>query len=312
MQIHHLSVHSLPQASSPEQPQWMAVGEFDGVHLGHQAVIRRAVEEAAQFELPASVMTFHPHPRSVLGSEHHNQVLTPLKDKLVLLERLGVSRVYVVNFDQHFAELPPEQFVERFLVGLNVQTAVVGFDFTFGHQGTGTPDTLCELAAGRFAVEVVRPFHLDGVKVSSTLIRNHIRNHAPDKAAIMLGRPYSVKGTVVRGVGRGRTIGVPTANLELSDCYLVPGTGVYAVQAMVNGERLAGVMNIGVKPTFAEDGLNRTLEVHLLDYEGSIYGQEMTVEFIGFIRHEKKFASAEELLAQIREDIAKAKKILAT
>lgn len=311
MQIIHISYPNGLQDLDVPEGQIVAIGGFDGVHLGHQEVLRRAFETGKHLNLPVSVMTFHPHPREILGQEHYAQVLTPLTEKMERLSQTGVGRTYVVRFDSEFAEISPAEFVEHVLMKLSVQTVVVGFDFTFGRGGTGTVDTLCASGKGTFTVEVVRPFHLQGEKVSSSLIRDYVLTGKVEKASLLLGRPYSIRGTVVTGEGRGRTIGVPTANVETAEPYVIPGRGVYAVRVKVNGETVKGVMNIGLKPTFAEDGLKQTLEAHLFDFERMIYGETVEVEFISFIRGERKFASAAELVAQIRTDMARAKELLA-
>lgn len=291
-------------------PQALAIGDFDGVHAGHRKVLLAAVEEAERCKLVPAVMTFHPHPREVLGHPQYRDSLTPLKDKLQLFASLGLKRVYLVEFNEDFAQLPPEQFVEGILVSQTIKTVVVGFDFTFGHRGSGNPEHLRALAAGRFGVEVVPPFHLNGEKVSSTLIRESLLNGQVEKATRLLERPYSISGKVVRGEGRGSTIGIPTANVETTEAYVIPGRGVYAVEFLYDGHWHKGVMNIGWKPTFAMTEGAVTLETHLFDFHRSIYGAEVSIRFIGFIRHERKFGSAEELVAQIAGDMRLAKEML--
>jgi len=311
MQVIHLSIDTdFSELRLHTEPQILAIGDFDGVHSGHQEVIRRAVHRSEKLRVRSSVMTFHPHPREVLGLSQYGQVLTPLEDRLEQFAKLGVDNAYIVRFDHAFSALSSDSFVESILMALSVQTVVVGFDFTFGHKGAGTADTLCLQSKGRFAVEVVRPYHLEGEKVSSTRIRDCLLTGQPEIATLLLGRPYSIKGTVVTGEGRGRTIGVPTANIEVEHQYVIPARGVYAVRATVGEEILCGVMNIGVKPTFAENGLRPAMEAHLFDFNRSIYGELVKVEFIGFIRSERKFGSVDELIAQIREDMNRAKEML--
>jgi riboflavin kinase / FMN adenylyltransferase len=293
-------------------PQVLAIGDFDGIHMGHKEVLLRALRTAEQLGLPASVMTFHPHPREVLGLSQYKESITPLNAKLQELEALGMKLTYVVRFDLEFAFISPEDFVERILCSLNVQTVVVGFDFRFGHKGMGNADTLSSLAKGRFAVEVVRPYHMGGEKVSSTLIRESLLNGQVEKAGRLLGRAFSIQGKVVTGEGRGRTIGIPTANVDASEAYVIPGRGVYAVEVLVKGEWHRGVMNIGWKPTFTEDSGQTTLEAHLFDFHDQIYGEMVQVRFIGFIRHERKFGSVQELVEQIRNDMKQAEEIFHT
>lgn len=312
MKVYHISSQT-DLSELQEQhvsPQVVAIGDFDGIHLGHREVLGRALRAAEKLGLPASVITFHPHPREVLGLPQYRESITPLAEKLKIFESLGMQRAYIIQFDMEFAKLSPEHFVERILAGLNLKTVVIGFDFTFGHKGSGNPDTLSTLAHGSFTVEVVRPYHMSGEKVSSTLIRESLLNGQVEKAGRLLGRPYNIRGIVVTGEGRGRTIGIPTANVEPSEAYVIPGRGVYAVQVEVAGEWFPGVMNIGWKPTFAAQEGQVTLEAHLFQFNRNIYGEEVTVRFEGFIRHERKFASADELVRQIQADMGRAQEIL--
>ncbi|WP_058303979.1 bifunctional riboflavin kinase/FAD synthetase [Gorillibacterium timonense] len=308
IELNHLYQLPLDLASSPGLV--LAIGDFDGVHQGHREVIRRATTRAEERKLSSAVMTFHPHPREILGMDKYRQILTPLPDKLELLDRLGLTYTFLVNFDKAFSELPPAEFVEKILVKLNLETVVVGFDFKFGRGGEGNPDSLANLAKGRFAVEVIRPFHADGQKVSSTLIREYLLAGDVGEANLLLDRPYTICGEVVTGAGRGRTIGFPTANVQPTQPYVIPANGVYAVRVQTDDGEFGGVMNIGVKPTFDVDE-GRTLEVHLLDYSGSLYGQKVRVEFHSMLRPERKFASVDELVSQIARDAEEAKSRLA-
>ncbi len=200
------------------QPQVLAIGQFDGVHLGHQQVIAKAVAEARKAGLKAAVMTFDPHPRDVLGQAGQRvSCLTPLQEKLEQFERLGIDTAYIFHFDSLFAAISPEQFVEEVLRELQVKRAVVGFDFSFGHRGLGTPEVLSKLGATFLQVDIVDPFHLKESKVSSTRIRQFISAGNMDEAAFLLGRSYRITGTVEHGDKRGRTIGFPTANVARSE-----------------------------------------------------------------------------------------------
>lgn len=291
-------------------PQVLAIGEFDGVHLGHQEVIKRAVATAGRLRIPASVMTFHPHPKEVLGQQKYAELLTPIEFKKSVLSQMGVDTMYLVAFNSDLMKVSPEQFVEQMLIPMKVNTVIVGFDFTFGYRGAGTPDTLCGLAKGRFAVEIIRPYHQDGVKVSSTLVREHLNEARIEKANALLDRPYTVNGTVVTGDGRGSTIGFPTANIQLSESFVIPALGVYAVKVTVDGETYNAVMNVGKKPTFVDHLDRPTLEAHLFDFSRKIYGSPVTVQFVSYIRPERKFGSVDELIAQIRRDADQARSIL--
>lgn len=305
---------SYPRTLSSEelhpQPQVLAIGQFDGLHLGHASVILSAVRIARETGTQASVMTFHPHPKEVMRKGDYEGYLTPLKDKEDILSAMGVDVLYVVEFNEQFSHLSPGQFVQDLLLPLQTRTAVVGFDFRFGHKGAGDEALLRALGGERMSVETVPPFLLGGKKVSSSLIRGLLQRGEIDEASRWLGRPYSIRGTVVHGEKRGRTIGFPTANLELTDRYVAPATGVYAVRVEYRGQELRGVMNLGVKPTFHEQGMKPTFEVHLLDFEGQLYDEELKVELVHYIRPERKFASIDALIAQIREDALTAARLL--
>ncbi|WP_199623279.1 bifunctional riboflavin kinase/FAD synthetase [Paenibacillus alkalitolerans] len=294
------------------EAQSAAIGDFDGVHLGHRQVIGKAVE-ASEFErLSSAVMTFHPHPREVLGSPLYSTYLTPLDRKLEQFEKLGADRVYIVRFDRELAKLSPSDFVERILVPLRVKQAVVGFNFTFGHRGAGTPETLTELAAGRFRVNIVEPFQIEGQRVSSTLIREALSQGDAAYAGRLLGRPYEIAGTVVKGEGRGSKIGIPTANVSPDGAYVTPATGVYAVTVRLDdGAQLSGVMNVGKKPTFHADLPEPTWEVHLFDFSGDLYGRRLTIELRNRIRSERRFESVDALVRQIHADIEQARRLSA-
>lgn len=309
MQTIHISFPPAAELDIPES-QAVAIGDFDGVHLGHQDVIRHALSIAREESIASAIMTFDPHPREVLGLADYSRYLAPLPERLERFSAMGVDRTYIVHFDKAFAKVTPERFVEEMLMPLRVRAVIVGFDFKFGHRGMGTVDTLRELGRERLRVEVVKPYNLEGDKVSSTLIRESLHMGNLERAERFLGRYYAVRGKVVHGEGRGTTIGVPTANVEVAMPYVIPKSGVYAVRVKVNGDALPGVMNIGVKPTFGGKG-PEVLEVHLLDYKGDLYGQQLEVEFVRYLRGEVRFGSAEELVAQIRRDIDQARTVLA-
>lgn len=305
MQVRHLS-YPLENDGFPEQV--MAIGYFDGVHIGHRLVIDTAVSMARTMDLPVGVMTFHPHPRVVLGQMDNAAYLTPLPEKVRQFQQLGVDHTYVVSFTRSFAAVHPEEFIESFLMRLKPKGVVVGFDYTFGHRAQGTAETLRELSRGRYRLEVVEPVTLEGEKVSSTLVREMLHEGCVERAGRLLGRPYCVEGEVVTGEQRGRTIGFPTANLALREPYFIPRTGVYVVGVQWRDRRLYGVANLGYKPTFHERAAQLSLEIHLLDFYGDLYGETLRVEFFHFLRTEKKFPSVEALIRQIHADIDQARR----
>ena len=299
----------------------LAVGFFDGVHLGHQEVIRQAVSLAKQQGLVPAVMTFDPHPRVVLGQgSQYTTVLTPVEDKLELFAELGVEAAYVIHFDRPFSEVTAERFVKSLIVPIGVRTAVVGFDFKFGYRGEGNAEALREFGEGGIQVHVVSPVYNDGVKVSSTRIREKLAAGDPRAAKLLLGRPYEIQGVVVHGDARGRQLGFPTANVKPEQPYVVPMNGVYAVEVRVlpkggstgAEERYHGVLNVGVRPTFDAPGGQLKLEAHLFDFSGDLYGREIALIFHSFIRQERKFESIDQLVAQITNDAEQAKALLAS
>ncbi|AMA72711.1 MULTISPECIES: bifunctional riboflavin kinase/FAD synthetase [Aneurinibacillus] len=286
----------------------LAMGYFDGVHVGHRRVIQKAIDIAKSLGVKSAVMTFDPHPREVLGQSGYTQYLTPIDEKLEQMKKMGVDIAYVVYFDISFAAIYPEDFIDEFLVQLCPKHVVVGFDYTFGHRGKGTAITLKEHANGRYGVEVIAPVNRFGEKISSTLIREYLYSGKIVEATQFLGRPYRVRGTVVHGEKRGRTIGFPTANIQLSAPYIVPRNGVYGVRVELEDKTYYGVMNVGIKPTFENERKEKSLEVHLFDFAGDIYGKAIEVEFWFFIREEQKFSSVDALVVQIHEDVETVKK----
>jgi riboflavin kinase/FMN adenylyltransferase len=308
---------SLPAGASPAAGLAVAIGFFDGVHLGHADVIRRAASIGRERGQIPAVMTFDPHPRAVLGDDpNYRTVLTPLEDKLMRFAELDIQAAYIIRFDAALASVPAERFVKELLLPLNVRTAVVGFDFAFGHQGKGNADSMRAFGGGAIDVLSVEPVVSGGEKVSSTRIRDELAAGRCAEAARLLGRPYSIRGRVVHGHARGRTIGFPTANLQPEQPYVIPRTGVYAVTAEIGGEdgspasRYGAVLNIGYRPTFELPSGGLSLEAHLFDFDGDLYGRELTLTFREYLRDERKFASVDELVGQIRKDAERAKDAL--
>ncbi len=292
-----------------------AIGNFDGVHRGHQVLIGEAGRLARAKGVPHAVMTFEPHPRSVFAPEAPPFRLTPLRTKLRHIELLGVDIAFVLHFDLDFSRKTPRQFVEEALVdGLDVRHVVVGYDFIFGHKRQGNPALLQEVAeAAGFGVTRVDPIiDRDHDTFSSTKIRDYLRSGRPDLAAALLGRDWEIDGRVEHGEQRGRDIGFPTANLDLGE-YLRPAPGVYAVRAGIDqGENTVwhdGVANLGRRPTFGGDGL--VLEAHLFDFDGDLYGRHLRVAFVGYVRSERRYDSIDELRAQIAADCGTARRLLA-
>jgi riboflavin kinase / FMN adenylyltransferase len=294
-------------ASWEAGPSAVAIGVFDGVHLGHRSVLAALRGSGAR----PTVLTFAEHPAKLLRPGPSLPMLTTLDERIVLLGEAGIEAVAVVEFDAHFRDLSPEAFVARYLVaGLRSNMVAVGRGFRFGHGASGSVDTLRRLgAAAGFAVAEIHPVDHDGVEVRSSTIRGLLAAGDVAAAAELLGRPHRITGTVVPGDGRGRTIGVPTANLAMTEGIAVPGNGVYAVAVDVTGRSFHGVANLGVRPTFA--AATPAVEVHLFDFDEDIYGEAVGVGFVARIRDEQRFESVEALVAQIRDDVAAGRHILA-
>jgi len=282
----------------------LALGNFDGVHLGHRALFR----EAAEHGRPGA-LTFDPHPGKVLQPELAPRLITPLPRKLQLLEAAGLDVVVVLPFTLAFARTPARDFEAMLFDQARVKSVVVGGDYTYGAQRSGTVTTLRAAAAARGAeVTVVEPVTLGGVVASSSRIREYILEGRVGAARALLGRAFDLDGVVVKGDGRGRSIGFPTANVDTHG-ELLPASGVYAVRVRTPEGWRGGAANIGTKPTFGGSAV--TVEVHLLDWSGDLYGQEVRVEFLERLRAERRFASVSELTAQIQRDIEEARVVLA-
>lgn len=284
----------------------VAIGNFDGVHVGHQALLARAKAMGGRL----GVLVFEPHPQEFFRPDTPRFRLTPFRAKARLLERFGVELLFALHFDAAFAALTADEFIERVLVkGLGVRHVIVGEDFCFGKGRQGNLALLRK--RGLELGFDVTTFGLVGegeaTKISSTSIREALRDGKPDIAARLLGHPWTVEGRVEGGDRRGRTIGFPTANVSLEG-YLEPALGVYAVRVEVGGRKYGGVANFGRRPTF--DKKDVLLEVHIFDFEGDIYGQPIVVSFISFLRPEMKFPGLDALKAQIARDSDAARRIL--
>jgi riboflavin kinase/FMN adenylyltransferase len=304
-------IRHLPRLRPRLERVVLTLGNFDGVHRGHQAILRRAVAEARARGGRAVALTFHPHPVAILAPARAPALIQSLRDRLATLAELGVDVAVVQRFTRGFAALEPEDFVTRFLVpSLAIAHVVVGYNVTFGHGRSGTAETLRQLGARHgFGVEAVGPVAIDGGAVSSSGVRRAVGAGDMARAAALLGRPLRLRGRVIAGERRGRTLGFPTANLHLRPSLLLPPDGVYAVRALVDGVAVPAVLNIGVGPTFGER--RRTAEAHLLDWEGDLYGRWLEVAFVARLRPERRFAGPEALREAIARDVADARAALA-
>jgi len=299
-------VRELDSAPPDVRPSAVALGTFDGVHLGHRAILGTALRRAREVGVEAVACTFDPHPIEVLQPDRAPRPITPLDERLALIGDTGVDAVVVLAFTRALAAVEPEAFVKDVLLDrLHAREIVVGYNHRFGRGARGDARLLEDLA-GRlgFRAHVVPPMTVDGVAVSSTEIRAALHRGDVRSAARGLGRPYAIAGRVTTGAGRGRTLGFPTANIA-PDRPLLVARGVYRGGVTVDAGQHAAVVNVGVRPTFGEDTL--AVEAHLLDFAGDLYGREVRLDFLDRLRDEMRFPSVEELKAQVSRDIAAAR-----
>ena len=291
-------------AAGPWRWPVMTLGVFDGVHIGHQKVLRETLAWARAQEGESVVVTFDRHPESVV-SEKHPPMITPLRHRLILLEGLGVDVCVVLKFDAAMAAMPPEDFVREIMHDwLKVRGIIWGFDCRFGRGAKGDLRLLERLApAYNFQVCSVEPVKLGGVVVKSTTIREAIMKGDLDSAARMLGRPFSLLGTVVHGDHRGRTLGFPTANLDLHH-EVRPPQGIYSSRVLFERQVYKALTCIGIRPTFESQTPREVVEVHLLDFNGDLYGNDIEVRFLRWLREERRFPSVDALIAQMNRDKA--------
>jgi riboflavin kinase/FMN adenylyltransferase len=303
--------YDLPPGAAAFSRTVVTIGNFDGVHLGHRAILARVLKRARELDGQAVAVTFEPHPLKVLRPEMNLPLLTTPDQKLSLLAASGLDGVVVLPFTHELAAMLARDFVQQyFCERLQVREAVVGHDYRFGRGREGNIELLIEMGKNHgFTVQVVWAVETDGAVVSSSLIRALLRLGKVEEGARLLGRPYGVVGRVVRGKGRGaKLLGVPTANLRPEN-ELLPASGIYAVRVRRGAETFSGVANIGTCPTF--DNQDLSLEVHLLEFQGDLYGENLEVHFVTRLREERRFPSIEALAAQIRADIHQARQALA-
>ncbi len=287
----------------------LTLGNFDGVHLGHQAIFRKVVERARELGGTSIAFTFEPHPLKVLAPERSPRLLNTFHGKMKLFAAAGIDVVICANFTRAFADQNPEDFVRKVLhEKIGVQEVYVGYDYAFGRSREGSIESLIKTGqACGFTVGMVEAVQVNGAVVSSSVVRDLITSGRVEEAAGLLGRFYTIEGDVVHGSRRGHTLGFPTANLDTPN-ELLPGYGVYAVLAEVDGRRYKGATSIGVRPTFESGPLS--IEVFLFEFDGDLYGKQMEVSFVRYLRNEMKFPDAQALITQMHKDVEDAKKIL--
>ncbi|MCB0256696.1 MAG: bifunctional riboflavin kinase/FAD synthetase [Anaerolineae bacterium] len=300
--------HDLPDPPFTT-PSNLTIGNFDGVHLGHQALIAALIADARAAGRQAGLLTFHPHPAAVLRPDADHQYLTTIDQRLAIFEALGLDYAVVYPFTRATAATPARQFMARLRETLSLATLLVGPDFALGRNREGDVEALRGFGAvDGYTVETIAPQVLGNGEVRSGRIRGDLSKGDVESAARQLGRLYLVDGEVVDGAHRGRTIGFPTANLDIPADRLLPANGVYATWSTVAGRRRASVTNIGVRPSF--DNGQRTVEAHLLDFSGDLYGQHLVLEFVAHLRPEMRFPGIDALREQIARDVAAARDLL--
>ncbi len=290
----------------------VTTGTFDGVHVGHQKIIKTLIQIAKNNNGESVLLTFWPHPRLIVSPDSQDlKLLTTINEKVDILNTLGIDHLIILPFTREFSELSSEQYIEEILLkGLGTQMLVIGYDHRFGKNREGGLDYLTK-HSDRFkiGIEEISRQELENITISSTKIRNAILDGKVEIANELLGRPYSFEGNVIKGRQLGRTIGFPTANVSVQKNYkLIPKNGVYACRLSLRNKTYKGIMNIGSRPTVAGVGISQ--EVHLFDFDDDIYGEVLKVEILHFIREEKKFDDIELLIAQINIDIEKVKKLM--
>jgi riboflavin kinase/FMN adenylyltransferase len=301
--------YDLEAPSESFQESIVTVGVFDGLHIGHQAVIQQVLTQSEKFNLASLVLTFDPPPLAFLAPERCPPALTTLSKKIEILDQLGVDGVVFARFDAYLQQMSPDAFVQQVLLQrLHAKQVIIGYDWQFGKGRSGNAEALRQLGDQyQFSVMIVGPVQLHGMPVHSTRVREAIAGGNLNLVSDLLGRRYSIMGEIVLGDGRGRQIGFPTANIDAGN-QMLPPSGVYAIQVKLEGRMFNGVMNMGTRPTF--DGEEFQIETHLFDFEQMVYGKKMEIFFIEKIRDERRFPNPEILVNQIKQDVATAKAIL--
>jgi riboflavin kinase/FMN adenylyltransferase len=290
---------------------WLTIGSFDGVHLGHQAILRQLAAGAQAAGAPAIVLTFHPHPAAVLRGRNGPYYLTAPDERAELIAQLGIDFVITQPFDRQLADQSARDFIKRLVDRLGIRHLFIGRDFALGRGREGDLPTLQRLGKEfDFTVNVIRPIRRGGEVVSSSRIRSALSQGDVATVRRLLGRPYMVNGLVVTGDGRGRTIGIPTANLDTWEGRLLPKVGVYACVARLGERTWRAVANIGLRPTFDQQSTQARLETHLLDFSGDLYGRQVALSFLAHLRDEQRFPDAHALVQQIQQDIHRSRQII--
>ena len=291
------------QSYSSEKESILTIGTFDGVHIGHNKILTKLVEESKKNNLSSLIMTFFPHPRMVLQKSQEIKMIDTIDEKIHLFEKTGVDNLIIQPFDENFSKIRAKEFVEEILVKkLKIKHIIIGYDHRFGKDREASVDDLKKFGLNyMFTVEEIAAQEIHSIAISSTKIRNAILKGEIKKCNEYLGRNFMLTGEVVHGDGLGKKINFPTANIEIAETYkIIPKNGVYLVKAIINSEIYFGMMNIGVRPTIG--GKNKSLEIHFFNFKDNIYNKTISVEIICKIRDEEKFSSIDELKIQLKKD----------
>ena len=295
----------------PNKKYYIALGVFDGVHLGHQKLVKLTVAKARKNDGISMVATFDPHPDKIINPESNVFLLTTLEERINLIKELGVDVFLVIKFNKMMSKIPPEDFIGKILVdSLLVKELFVGFNYKFGFQGKGNTDVLTKYSKFyNFKTNILKPIAVDNTIISSTRIKDYIKSGEIEKAKKLLGHDITISGKVVPGKGRGKKLlNFATANIEVPSDKIIPVNGVYLVEIIIHNIKYYGLMNIGVKPTFKES--ERTIEVHIINFNKKIYNKKLTVNVLKKIREEKSFRHPSLLKKQIEDDIMTAHKMI--
>jgi riboflavin kinase/FMN adenylyltransferase len=289
---------------------YLTIGSFDGVHLGHQKLISDLIEHAQSDGAKSAVLTFHPHPSVILRGRKDKFYLTTLPEKIQLIDDLGVDVIISYPFTFELSQYSAKDFIQLLHEHLRFRQLWVGEDFALGKGREGNVQYLTTLGREfNYQINVIKPIEAENKKISSSYIRNLLSEGHVEKASSLLGRPYQMSGEVVHGDGRGKGIGIPTANLETGDEKLIPGSGIYACLAHISGNFLPAAVNIGIRPTFESAEPKTHIEAHILDFSNDLYTQRISIDFLAWLRGEEKFDRVDELINQIHKDIDKTREI---
>lgn len=295
--------HPINNQTKFADPIVLAMGFFDGVHLGHQKVIKAAVNKAKERGIKSAVLTYDHHPQMVYGalSPHDRRYLTLPNEKMKLIEQLGIDKVFLINYSYAFQDQTPQEFVDNYIVRFNAEEVVAGFDHTYGAGKEATMEQLSKYANGRFQISIIPPLELREQKVSSTSVKEKLDVGDVKTVQQLLGRPFSINGPIVHGEQVGRTIGFPTINVAVDPLKWLPGIGIYVTKVKIGDNYYQGMASIGKNVTFYDDH-PVTIEINLLDFNQNVYGENVTIYWLDWLRGEVKFADVDELIDQLKLD----------